>query len=368
METIWRVLLATACHTSTDGMCAAIAHIWAKSRLYILRLEAKKYTRERKNLSCIFYLLKQIITIKEGFSNMLTNTFGNAAGAQSMFQPGFAGTDGQQVRNQINRDLMNYGAGMQAGYGAGLGYGYQGVAGVPGSIPATGPQAVFQPGFAGTDVQRVRNQIARDVSMAGMQSGYGTSMSTFGDGMTSGYGTGMSTFGDGMTSGFGTGMMSNYGYQGNVGVAGNIPAAGPQAIFQPGFAGTDGLRVRNQIARDVSMGGMQSGYGTGMATFGDGMTSSFGAGMGTYGDGMTSGLGTGMMSNYGYQGAIGVPGSIPATGPQAIFQPGFAGTDVLRVRNQIARDVSMGGMQSGFAGQAAYPGAFAAQGMNQQTW
>lgn len=301
---------------------------------------------------------------------MLTNTFGNAAGAQSVFQPGFAGTDVQQVRNQINRDLSwNYGTGVQSGYGAGgqMGYGYQGVVGVPASIPAVGAQAVFQPGFAGTDAQQVRQSIAREGGFnTGLQSGYG---------------------------------MGGYqgSYQGSVGIPGAVSGGvGAQAVFQPGFAGTDVQQVRNQFSRDLSNygTGLQPNYGTGLqpgfiptgyqgaqAVFQPGFAGTdvqqvrnqIGRDMGmNYGAGLQSGFGASLQSNYGvgYQGTVGMPASIPATGPQAVFQPGFAGTDAQQVRQSIAREGGFStGLQSGYAfgGQTPYPGGFGAQGY-QQGW
>ncbi|QQE72652.1 hypothetical protein KDJ56_11750 [Brevibacillus composti] len=135
-------------------------------------------------------------------------------GAQAVFQPGFAGTDVQQVRNQIARD-GGYGyTGAQQSFAQTAGN-----AGVPASFGG-GAQAIFQPGFAGTDAQQVRNEIARDIGF-GVQPNF-----------------------------------ANAGFGQSVGTAG-IPAAfggGAQAIFQPGFAGTDAQQVRNQISRDGGFG------------------------------------------------------------------------------------------------------------------
>ncbi|MDA5110756.1 hypothetical protein O3V59_20650, partial [Brevibacillus thermoruber] len=67
---------------------------------------------------------------------------------QAVFQPGFAGTNVQEVRQQ-----------NQGGYSASLGGGYAQQAQPQqsfGQLFGGGAQAVFQPGFAGTNVQEVR--------------------------------------------------------------------------------------------------------------------------------------------------------------------------------------------------------------------
>ncbi|RFU63630.1 hypothetical protein D0463_11825, partial [Bacillus sp. V59.32b] len=90
---------------------------------------------------------------------------GGFAGAQNIMQPGFAGTDGQQVRQEIAQDLQNQSgmnSGSMGGYqqfaGAGFGGGQSNMQSGFG-----GAQNIMQPGFAGTDGQQVRQEIARDL-------------------------------------------------------------------------------------------------------------------------------------------------------------------------------------------------------------
>ncbi|GAA4716315.1 hypothetical protein [Brevibacillus fulvus] len=265
---------------------------------------------------------------------MYNYNVGNVSGVQSVFQPGFAGTDVQQVRNQIARDGgFGYNS-VQGGFATGVPAGFQNNAsfqsGVSFQSPVGGAQAVFQPGFAGTDVQQVRNQIARD-------GGFGYNS---------------------VQSGFGAGVpVQSAGFQGNASfqTAGvGFQGGGVQAIFQPGFAGTDPQQVRNQISRDGGFGynSVQSNFGAGVPV-----------------------QSTGFQGNTSFQTAgVGFQGG----GVQAVFQPGFAGTDVQQVRNQIARDggfgynvgqagFSGGNFQSGYQANAGYQTAGVGfQGSNAQ--
>jgi len=216
---------------------------------------------------------------------------GLQSGAQAIFQPGFAGTDAQQVRNQIARDL-NYGytttQPLQATYQTTSAYQSNLPVGVPAAVSG-GVQAIFQPGFAGTDVQQVRNQISRDGGF-----GYGTTA----------YQTAQSVGALGVPTAYQTNQAL-----GAVGVPAAV-SGGVQAVFQPGFAGTDVQQVRNQISRDGGFGYGATAYQT-----------------------------------------VGVPAAVSG-GVQAVFQPGFAGTDVQQVQNQIARD---GGFGYGATTQVPYP-------------
>ncbi|HZG16222.1 MAG TPA: hypothetical protein VE710_14570 [Candidatus Bathyarchaeia archaeon] len=231
---------------------------------------------------------------------------GLQSGAQAIFQPGFAGTDAQQVRNQIARDL-NYGyttaQTLPTTYQTTSAYQSNLPVGVPAAVSG-GVQAIFQPGFAGTDVQQVRNQISRDGGFGYGTTAYQTTQSVGALGVPTAYQTNQA---------LGTvGVPAAYQTNQALGAVG-IPAAvsgGVQAVFQPGFAGTDVQQVRNQISRD-----------------------------GGFGYGATA-----------YQ-SVGVPAAV-AGGVQAVFQPGFAGTDVQQVQNQIARD---GGFGYGATTQVPYP-------------
>ncbi|MGC5327626.1 hypothetical protein [Brevibacillus sp. SYSU BS000544] len=180
---------------------------------------------------------------------------------QAVFQPGFAGTNPQEVRQDIAAPLNVGQFSQPSQVGA----------------PFGNVQAVFQPGFAGTNSQEVRQDIAREI-----------------------------------------GYVPTYpvAFQNaNVGV-GQIPVqvpgalgGGVQAIFQPGFAGTNAQEVRQDYARSANQYQAipfqqqqqlnQQVYNAGMTTVPT------------------------------YQTA-----TIPqfASGVQAIFQPGFAGTNVQEVR------------------------------------
>ncbi|WP_139488109.1 hypothetical protein [Brevibacillus dissolubilis] len=309
-----------------------------------------------------------------------------ATGAQSVFQPGFAGTDVNQVRQDIARE-----GGFNSNVGA---YGTQYavpyvtttnqalrpqayVGGVqPGGILATNAQSVFQPGFAGTDVNQVRQDIARE---GGFNSNYGT-VGAFGT-TTQGYGQnvyGQTAYNAGVQSVFQPGFagtnvnqvrqdIAREGFNSNLGTVGaygtttqglgqsvygqtaynagvqpgGILANNVQAVFQPGFAGTDVQRVRQDIARE---GGFNSNVG-------------YGAALGTTNVGLQA-------YNTGVQGFVGgvQPGGLLATSAQDVFQPGFAGTDVQRVRQDIARE---GGFNSNVGYGAAY-NTFGTQGFAQQ--
>ncbi len=182
---------------------------------------------------------------------------GGGFGVQTIFQPGFAGTDAQTVRQQNAQSVQNqYGGGFQPSAQYGIpSQGY-------GTGQFTGPQAVFQPGFAGTNTQVVRQQNSQ--SAQGQFGGYQQS-----------------------------------GPMGNVSFGGGF---GTQAVFQPGFAGTDAQVVRQQNAQSAQN----------------------------------------QLGNAGYQQAgptidIQPQGISPFSGPQAVFQPGFAGTDAQVVRQQNAQ-------------------------------
>ena|GEM_PF-529356 len=211
-------------------------------------------------------------------------SFGNV---QAVFQPGFAGTNPQQVRQQIARDggFAYTGSGLTNTAGSvGLGQTQPAIGGV---------QSVFQPGFAGTNPQEVRQQIARDGGF-----GYGN--------------VGVTNVN---TTGFATNAV-NYGFGQTQPAFGNV-----QAIFQPGFAGTNPQEVRQQIASD-------GGFGYGNAV-------------------VSTGVGFGGNVNYGFGQTQPAFGNV-----QAIFQPGFAGTNPQEVRQQIANDGGFAYTGSGLANTA----------------
>ncbi|BCJ88152.1 hypothetical protein [Effusibacillus dendaii] len=272
-----------------------------------------------------------------GNVNQQSNQFGQFGfGAQAMFQPGFAGTNEQSVRQDIARE-SGYGMGMGMGMGSqfsgqfgtaqGTGQGAQFMAmglggqGTSQGAVALGPgaQALMSPGFAGTNVQSVRQDIARE-------SGYGMGMG----GQFSGQ------FGTAQGTGQGAQFMAmSQGGQGT-GQAAVTLGPGAQALMSPGFAGTNVQSVRQDIARE-------SGYGMGM---GSQFSGQFGTAQGT-------GQGAQFMAMS--QGGQGTDQGAVTLGPgaQALMSPGFAGTNVQSVRQDIARESGYGMNMSGFAGTNA---------------
>jgi hypothetical protein len=246
---------------------------------------------------------------------------------QAAFQPGFAGTDAQVVRQQNAQSAQGqYGNFQQGGQSQG---GLQSF----GGSQFTGSQAAFQPGFAGTDAQVVRQQNAQSA-----QGQYGN---------------------------FQQGGQSQGGFQS----FGNSQFTGPQAAFQPGFAGTDAQVVRQQNAQSAQgqFGGngfQQSGQSQmGIQSFGG---SQFTGSQAAFQPGFSgtdaqvvrqqnAQSAQGQFGGNGFQQSgqshMGIQsfGGSQFTGSQAAFQPGFSGTDAQVVRQQNAQSAQgqFGGYQSG---------------------
>jgi len=199
-------------------------------------------------------------------------------GAGAMFQPGFAGTNPQRVRQDIMQDMYygsNQGSGgsqmmMQPQWGGSSTY-----------TTAQGAQAMFQPGFAGTNPQRVRQDIIQDM-YSGSNQGWGGSQMM---------------------------MQPQWStYQ---------PTHGAQMMFQPGFAGTNPQGVRQDIMQDMYYGSNQGSGGSQMMMQPQWSGASFYA---------------------------------PTQGAQTMFQPGFAGTNPQGVRQDIMQDMYYGSNQNIFGG------------------
>lgn len=178
--------------------------------------------------------------------------------AGSIFQPGFAGTNVQEVR-QLNSGYAAPSPAYNSTYGTG----------VSGNIGYGTPiQSIFQPGFAGTNVQEVRQ----------LNSG-----------------------------GYATPSIPSMYSVGNVGMATTAYPATVQSIFQPGFSGTDVNEVRARNAGSTYMGQpLPSAYTPLHAVPSYGMNQTYSP-----------------VQSYGNQ----------AT---SVFQPGFAGTNVAEVRHDYA--------------------------------
>ncbi|MEH7115846.1 hypothetical protein V7128_00295 [Neobacillus vireti] len=156
--------------------------------------------------------------------------FGGFTGAHSVMQPGFAGTDAQQVRQDIQNSIqngsgMNMGSmGQQGGSLGQMGMGQQGGSMQFGGFTG-GAHSVMQPGFAGTDAQQVRQDIQNSSNGQITSRNAGASM--------------------GMNANMQQGQMG-MGQQGGSMQFGGF-TGGPQSIMQPGFAGTDAQQVRQDI-------------------------------------------------------------------------------------------------------------------------
>ena len=86
----------------------------------------------------------------------------NTVQYQPVFQRGFAGTNAQQVRQQNAQSVQNQFAGSRFQPAGQQQFGFQQQAGF-GASQFGAPQSVFQPGFAGTNAQHVRQQNAQSV-------------------------------------------------------------------------------------------------------------------------------------------------------------------------------------------------------------
>ncbi|UFJ41375.1 hypothetical protein LOK74_02220 [Brevibacillus humidisoli] len=260
-------------------------------------------------------------------------------GAQAVFQPGFAGTNPQQVRQDIAREggfaSNAFAQAPQAAFG-----------GAQASQAAFGggAQAVFQPGFAGTNPQQVRQDIAREGGFAS------------------------NAFAQAPQAAFGGAQASQAAFGG-----------GAQAVFQPGFAGTNPQQVRQDIAREggfasnafaqapqAAFGGAQASQ----AAFGGGAQAVFQPGFaGTNPQQVRQDIARegGFASNAFAQAPQAAFGGAQASraafggGAQAVFQPGFAGTNPQQVRQDIAREGGFASNAFAQAPQAAFGGAQASQ-------
>jgi hypothetical protein len=185
---------------------------------------------------------------------------GAAGQANAMFQPGFAGTNASEVQYQNQGGFSSASATPTYGMSFGGGIG--------------GAQSMFQPGFANTNVQEVRQQNSLSATPT-----YGAA--------------------------FGGGI------------------GGAQSMFQPGFANTNAQEVRQQNAAAPQQFGYQQAQPTN-ALFNQSSILP--------------------QSQPSYQQSIGAG---------SIFSPGFAGTNIQDV--QARNQASFSG-QAGFAAQSSYPG------------
>lgn len=219
-----------------------------------------------------------------------------SASAQSMFQPGFANTNTQEVR-QLN---AGYAAPQQNYQQAQMGGFQQSQASFQ---PSYGMQAnsIFSPGFAGTNTQEVQ---ARN------NSGY------------TGY-SGMSALP----------MQSGYAAQGQA----QLYSGGVGSIYSPGFAGTNTQEVQ---ARNHG--------GSAGSIFSPGF-----AGTNTQEVQARNNTGYAGYSSIGYEAQMQAQPFSAGTG--SVFSPGFAGTNAQEVRqNNQAGYSSPSLMSGGYQQQQSY--------------
>ncbi|MED1780604.1 hypothetical protein P4V43_02060 [Brevibacillus fortis] len=238
--------------------------------------------------------------------------FGAMSPTGAMFQQGYAGTNVQEVQH------WNHGGHAQS-IGTpitGMSYG--------------GAQSVFSPGFANTNVQEVRqlNQAGYPQQQQQQQYGYGQNQAL--QSMQNQF-TG---YAQGQQAGY---MQAQPSYQQSYGQGGN-------SIFSPGFAGTNvqEVQARNQVG--YSGYGGQAGY-TNQSAYPQAMTGSiFSPGfantnvqevrqLNNTGYGMQAQQGQQQQSQLQPQAYANQAYSNQAgAGAQSVFSPGFAGTNTQEVR------------------------------------
>ncbi|EJL24069.1 hypothetical protein [Brevibacillus sp. BC25] len=235
--------------------------------------------------------------------------FGAMSPAGAMFQQGFAGTNVQEVQH------WNHGGHAQSIGTPSLG------------MSSGGAQSIFSPGFANTNVQEVRqlNQTGYPQQQQQQQYGYGQNQAL--QSMQNQF----AGYAQGPQAGY---MQAQPSYQQSVGQG---------SIFSPGFAGTNvqEVQARNQVG--YSGYGGQAGY-TNQAAYPPAMTGSIFA----PGFANTNVQEVRQLNNTGYgmqaqQGQQLQPQLQPqayanqaysnqaSAGAQSIFSPGFAGTNTQEV-------------------------------------
>jgi len=219
-------------------------------------------------------------------NNMMQSSFPQSA--QSMFQPGFAGTNSQEVRYQNQSGFSQ--ASAAPTYGA-FSYG--------GNTGNASAQSMFQPGFAGTNAQEVQYQNQTGFSQASAAPAFGA--------------------------------FSSGGMTGN---------ASTQAMFQPGFAGTNTQEVRqlNHGYSQQPYGGYMQSQASSQPAFGG--QSIFSPGFAGTNvsevQSRNSGAYNALSNNLGSfpQASMSSQGQFFGGGANSVFSPGFAGTNTQEVRQQ----------------------------------
>lgn len=249
-------------------------------------------------------------TINSMMSNQQNQLSSIPQSANSMFQPGYAGTNTQEVQH------WNQGGHSQTSitptYGT-MSYG--------GNLGSASAQSMFQPGFANTNTQEVRQ----------LNAGYSAPQQNFQQAQMGGY------------------QQSQASYQPSYGMQAN-------SIFSPGFAGTNTQEVqaRNNGSytgfSSMSAMPMQSGYAA------QGQSQLYGGGAGSIFSPGFAGTNTQEVqarNNSGYAGfsSNGYASQMQAQpysgGTGSIFSPGFAGTNAQEVRQYNQASYSSPSLMSG---------------------
>ncbi|MCM3079429.1 hypothetical protein [Brevibacillus invocatus] len=255
-------------------------------------------------------------------NNMMTNQQNQLSSipqsANSMFQPGYAGTNTQEVQH------WNQGGHTQTSITPT--YGTMSYSGNLGSASA---QSMFQPGFANTNTQEVRQ----------LNAGYAAPQQNYQQAQMGGFQQNQAAF------------QPSYGMQAN-------------SIFSPGFAGTNTQEV--QARNNSSYTGyssmnalpMQSGYAA------QGQAQLYSGGVGSIYSPGFAGTNTQEVqarNNTGYAGynSIGYAAQMQAqpfsASTGSVFSPGFAGTNAQEVRqNNQAGYSSPSLMSGGYQQQQSY--------------
>ncbi|MBY0085516.1 hypothetical protein [Brevibacillus brevis] len=169
---------------------------------------------------------------------------GGVGGAQSIFSPGFANTNVQEVRQQNASYPV-----QQQQFGFGQNQASQYIPAQPSYQPAFGgANAVFSPGFAGTNVQEVQarnqagyNSFAGQTGFAG-QPGFVNQAGNAGSIFSPGFaGTNVQEVRQLNNTGFGLQAQQPQPQQQ---AFANTIGMGAQSVFTPGFAGTNVQEVR----------------------------------------------------------------------------------------------------------------------------
>ncbi|AIG25229.1 hypothetical protein EGH10_07685 [Brevibacillus laterosporus] len=166
-------------------------------------------------------------------------------GANSIFQPGFAGTNVQEVRAQnAGQPTPGVASLTNLAYGQNQNYAVQG--------GFTNANSVYQPGFAGTNVQEVRHLNAGQAGTA-LSQGMNSNINSV---YTPGFAGTNANEVHALNAGYSMPTVAQQPYQAHIpqtqsyqfqapSYSSPVSYAGANSVFQPGFAGTNVQEVRS---------------------------------------------------------------------------------------------------------------------------